>query len=318
VNENTFVGGRSVANNRVRDRAIVNRVENAPVVRGAVPIVPTRESIRVAPGRQVKVAQPPAAIASRQVVSRVAPPPVPPRFDAKVPVIRENRGAPVAPREAERIVSQDRGSTRPTRAVRPAAAESGKITLAPKTQDAGGAKPEPVAAPRGRPMSTSERPDAPQPSLEPRSRAPIPARPTPETEARPVPQSPKESQSPKASQSPKESRPATRPTAVQAPARGGQPPERVSRPTPAPAPQRQVQPKSEPVQERAAPAPRPTPASRVQPPTPARERSQPSERAAPVQKDEPKAAAEKPSPGPRQAPPPRGRPTPKPTEKPGS
>ncbi len=161
VNQNTFVSSRVVTTNYVRDKSIVNRIERAPVVRGAIPIAPTRESIRVTT-RKAAAPRPPAAVASRAVVTRMAPPPAPPRFDTKAAVIRENRGRPVTTVEAERIVTREgREAAKPTRSVRPASSESGRVTLAPKNESAKTPKPEPVAPVRGRQLATKEQPVAP-------------------------------------------------------------------------------------------------------------------------------------------------------------
>ena len=47
VNQNTFVSGGLVGRNVVTDRTVVRQVETAPVVRGAVPVLPTIASTRV-------------------------------------------------------------------------------------------------------------------------------------------------------------------------------------------------------------------------------------------------------------------------------
>ncbi len=177
VNQHTFVTSRVVTNNYVRDRAIVARVERAPVVRGAVPIVPTNESIRAAT-RQAPAARPPASAVSRSVVTRSAPPPAPPRFDQKVAVIRENGGRPVTAAEATALSTRDNRAMQPVRAVRPAAAEAGRVTLAPKTEKSGAPKPEPVAPNRGRTLATREQPVAPA--------RPAPASPRPQAPERPA------------------------------------------------------------------------------------------------------------------------------------
>ena len=79
--------------------------------------------------------------------------PAPPRFDTKAAVIRENRGRPVTTVEAERIVEREgRASAQPARAIRPATQESGRVTLAPKTEKATATKPEPVAPARPEPV----------------------------------------------------------------------------------------------------------------------------------------------------------------------
>ncbi|MCI0635378.1 MAG: FecR domain-containing protein, partial [Actinobacteria bacterium] len=158
VTQNTFVSSRVVTTNYVRDQSIINRVERAPVIRGSIPIVPTQQSIRVST-RRTASPRPPATVASRAVVTRIAPPPAPPRFDRKVAVIREQK-RPVTTVEAERIVARE-GRPAPARAVRPAVQETGRVELAPKTQSARAPKPEPIAPARGRPLATKEKPVAP-------------------------------------------------------------------------------------------------------------------------------------------------------------
>jgi hypothetical protein len=178
VNQNTFVSGGIVTNNIVRDRAVVSQVEAAPVHGGAIPAVPTRAALRVAARQDVAAAPPPpAAIVSRAVVARVAPPPAPPTFQAKAEVIRENRGAPVAPAAAARMSVENRGRPQATNPVRPVA-EAGRVTLQPKaeTPQTAGRRPEPVTAFRGRPMATADKPVAAAPVTGPTGPAGAPAR----------------------------------------------------------------------------------------------------------------------------------------------
>ena len=107
VNRNTFVSGGVVNSNIVRDRAVVSQVAAAAVLRGPIPVVPTRGSLHVAVRADAAAApRPPAALASRMVVARTAPPPAPPTFQSKLAVITESRGAPVAPDAAARISSE--------------------------------------------------------------------------------------------------------------------------------------------------------------------------------------------------------------------
>jgi hypothetical protein len=182
VNQTTFVSSGAVSTNYVRDRSIVARIERAPVVRGSIPVVPTRESIHAAT-RQAAVPRPPAAVSARTVVTRMAPPAAPPRFDAKVAIIRENRGRPISADEAQRIVTREsRGAPQPAQAVRPAAAEQGKVTLAPKTEGSRGPRPEPVAPVRGRPLATKEEPVAAPREARESAKPTAPARPAPQKE----------------------------------------------------------------------------------------------------------------------------------------
>jgi hypothetical protein len=85
-------------------------------------------------------------------------------------MIRENRGAPVAPAAAAQLAVQERNRPQMVTAVKPVAVEpGGRMTLAPreKTAASSGARPsprvEPVAPVRGRPMSTAQQPIASAP-----------------------------------------------------------------------------------------------------------------------------------------------------------
>jgi hypothetical protein len=170
VNQNVFVSGRLVSTGVVHDRTVVRTIESAPVLRGPVPIVPTRASLHMTT-REAAAPRPPA-VASRAVVTRLAPPPAPPRFDAKVPVIREKNGAPVSPSDAARLVSAEPGRSSPRAR---SASAGGSPALAPRD-----ARPQPTApATDARPTSAPGRAPARHPSAPPaRSTAPPSPRPT--------------------------------------------------------------------------------------------------------------------------------------------
>jgi hypothetical protein len=276
VNQTVFVSGRNVSRDFVHDRAVIRTVDATPVLRGPVPVVPTRDSIRMT-SRATSAARPPAAATARGVVVRVPPPPAQPRFDAKVAVIRENRGAPVTTGEAAKMSTQDR--SQPAARVRPVAPESGGVTLAPRNDTVKGARPEPVAPARGRPAATepvaspSPRAIAPPPS--PRAVAPEPSPRSAAPVARPT----------QAARPPERQQERVSPVATERPAEASGPPARQMSPRPTV----RQQPQGEVTPERAS-------SERVQAPPPMRERPQPAERIAP----EPKPAE-------------RQRPTPKPT-----
>jgi hypothetical protein len=179
VNRSTFISGGIVTTNWVRDRSVVTTVMHAPILRGPLPLVPTPGSLRIAarPGLP-PVIRPPQLVAARTVVVHAAPPPRPPTFRAKVTVIEKNHGAPVGSAAAARIV--ETGAGRPA-AYRPAAAGPGRVTLAPRGQDARVPKPQPVAPVRGRPMVTGSGASAPSTSstTPDRGRSANTARPTP-------------------------------------------------------------------------------------------------------------------------------------------
>ncbi len=167
VNRNTFVSGGVVTGNIVRDRAVVSQVAAAPVLRGPIPVVPTAGSLHVAVRADAVAApRPPSAVVSRMVVARTAPPPAPPTFQSKLPMITESRGAPVAPAAAARISVENRGRPQAVSDVRPVAEQPGRVTLSPREAKTGGAaarRAEPVTAFRGRPMATSEQPVSARP-----------------------------------------------------------------------------------------------------------------------------------------------------------
>ena len=295
VNRNTFVSAGVVSTSIVRDRSVIRQVSSAPVLRGPIPIAPTRQSIFVASRPGTAVIRPPAAVVSRSVVARVAPPPAPPTFDRKLTVIRQNRGAPVAPAVAAEVAVRDRSRPQAITAVRPVSTASGSVTLQERTTStATGARPaprvQPIAPVRGRPMATAAQPVAAAPVAAPRPArntvAPRePARAAPPTAAAPVSGG---------------GRPARERVEPNPPASSNPPPTRnrmEARPTHAPPPtappyvRPAVAPTPRPAQDRSrerveAPAPRPTPAPQVN-------RSQPMERREAPRQERP---AEKPSP----------------------
>ena len=134
--------------------------------------------------------RPPAAVVSRSVVARVAPPPAPPSFDRKLTVIRENRGAPVTAAVAAQVAVQDRRPQAIT-AIRPVATASGSVTLQERDDldrrpERAALRVEPVAPARGgRPMATTQQPVAAAPVVAPRPARPVgenvPARVAPPT-----------------------------------------------------------------------------------------------------------------------------------------
>ena len=162
VNRNTFVSGGIVAGNILRDQAVVRQIGAAPVLSGPIPVAPTRASLRIATRADAPAApRPPAATVSRMVVARTAPPPAPPTFQAKLPVISQNQGAPIAPADAARMSVEKRGRPQAATEVRPVAAQPGRVTLSPRETGSGEAETRraaPVTASRGRPMATSEQP----------------------------------------------------------------------------------------------------------------------------------------------------------------
>jgi len=176
VNQNVFVSGGLVTRGVVHDRTVVRTIESGPVLRGPVPVVPTRASLRMAT-REATASRPPAA-ASRAVVTRVAAPPPPPRFDAKVPVIRE-KGTPVSPADAARLASAEagRGAARTKPASTLAPREGRAPSNAPVERPTGAPEARTLSAPEARP-TPSNRPPARQPHARPTERSSPPPAPT--------------------------------------------------------------------------------------------------------------------------------------------
>jgi hypothetical protein len=161
VNQNTFVSGRPVSSGVITERAVVQQAASAAVLRGPVPVAPTVASTRVSLRNETTAPRPPAAVAARPVVARVAPPPAPQRFDEKLATIRQNGGAPV-----RASATPQSPAPRAAAAVKPAAAPEGKVTLAARggTTERTAQRIEPVAAPKGRALATEGRPVAESPA----------------------------------------------------------------------------------------------------------------------------------------------------------
>lgn len=158
VNHNTFVSGGNVATSAVRDPGVMRQIAAAPVVRGALPVIPTASSLRIAAKANVSApARPSAAVSNRSVVTRVAPPPAPPKFEAKIAAIRENRGAPVSAAAAAKLSVEAHNGAKPASPVRPVEARPGSLTFQPRRPGIA-AKPQPVTAPKGKALATAERP----------------------------------------------------------------------------------------------------------------------------------------------------------------
>ncbi|MGH9442541.1 MAG: DUF6600 domain-containing protein [Thermoanaerobaculia bacterium] len=176
VNESTFTSGGVVSSRAVRDPQIVRQIAAAPVIRGPVPVVPTVGSLRVSAHAGPSIARPPAAIAARAVVTRVAPPPAPARFQEKLAEIRSNRGAPVSASAAARLSIESHGGARAVAPVRPVMAEAGKVRFQPRNAQSQAPRSAPIVERRGRPLATMERPIVSAPAAASSPAAGAPAR----------------------------------------------------------------------------------------------------------------------------------------------
>jgi len=156
VNQNTFVSGDLVQNNKVHDRTIIQQVNTAPVTAGPMP-VPTRASLRGS-AKKTAALTPPVPAVSKRVVARIAPPPQPPRFEKKQKMIEANQGEPVAPVVATRIALEEQGKERARVPVQAVAEQQGEIKLKSRGKGQTTRTPQPVRPVRGRPMATPEEP----------------------------------------------------------------------------------------------------------------------------------------------------------------
>ncbi len=158
VSRDVFVRGGRVDRDIVRDTRIVNEVSRAPVLRGPIPVLPTRDSIRVmGVGDQRRdVSRPSEQIGRREVVTRSIPPPAPPSFDRKLEVIRERGGQPIQVEEARRLSSDERRGETRVQPVRPAG--RGDVQLAPRSDVGNTRKPEPLPPSAERPLESDNRP----------------------------------------------------------------------------------------------------------------------------------------------------------------
>ncbi len=151
VDQTSFVSGRAITANVVRDARTLRNFVEAEVVRGPIPVLPSSASIRVSVTKG-SAPRPPSDSANRVVVTRLAPPPAPIAFEVKTSVIKENRGAPLAPADTERLRTDKRGLT-PTRSV---TVERGRVTLTPKSAT-GADVPPPVPVTHDVPQGQTRR-----------------------------------------------------------------------------------------------------------------------------------------------------------------
>jgi hypothetical protein len=146
-----FSSGRPVSTNAVHMDA--RQIASASVTVRTPPTVPQRES--VLGGRTTVNVRPPAAIQSRAVVVKTAPPPPAPSFDRRQAAIKSNGGQPLSIAETRKI---EPARTQQAAAPRVKVAPPSKPGV-PRTVSA--AKPAPTAPPP--PASNTQRPPAAHP-----------------------------------------------------------------------------------------------------------------------------------------------------------
>src|ERR1039457_2525952 len=103
VPQNSFASAQSVRRAAVRVDA--NQVRQAQVIGAAPRVAPQRESVLANTSGRRPVA-PPAALANRPVVARLAPPPPAVPFAVKQQMLQQHPGTPVAPAQLQTLRAQ--------------------------------------------------------------------------------------------------------------------------------------------------------------------------------------------------------------------
>jgi hypothetical protein len=301
--QQAFASAQSVQ--RARVQITPAQLQQVRVVGTAAPVVPVRASVLAATSNARAIA-PPASIANRPVVARLAPPPAPVSFAAKQSLLAANPGRPVAPQQLQVIRQQtpaaavapgrapvramNTAQVRPIQPVVTPGAVSGGFTA--HAAQANQARP---AAPAGQPGARPGVAPPGQPAGQPAGRAPLPVQqqraplaPQGMPQAgRPVPQAAPQVGRPAPQAAPQVGRPVpqaappvTRPVPQAAPqvvrpVPQAQAPRPIPQqaPAPRPVPQAAPRPAPQPVREQ-APAPRPVPQAAQRPaPQPVREQA---------------------------------------------
>jgi hypothetical protein len=175
TNGAAFAGGQSVSRNVVKVDARV--VASAPVSVGAPAITPTRQAV-LGTGATARV-HPPAALATRSVVAKTAPPPPPVAFEKRAEAIRANGGKPLGVAEARKLQpAPSQAAARPNVKIAPVAAKAQPITPHPATAakpgQPGNKPPAPVTANKP-PAAAANKPATAPPAAATANRPPVTA-----------------------------------------------------------------------------------------------------------------------------------------------
>jgi hypothetical protein len=282
--QNSFSSAQPVKSVAVHLNA--NQIRQAQVVGAAPKVVPQRASVlgRSGGGR---AAAPPAAIANRPVVAKLAPPPAPVPFAAKQQMLQQHPGTPVAPAQLQTLRAQvARQNPTPARMqIQPINVK--QVHAVTPTVRPG---PAPTFAQRqAHPQTTAPRPPVATPAAHPQNVPPV-------REAQPpVRQAPP----PAHEQAPPPVRQTQPPAREQAqpPVRQAPPPAREQAPPPvrqAPPPAReQAQPPARQAPREQAPPPRSEAQPRHEAPPPAQKATPPKPAPKPEPKPEPKKEEKK-------------------------
>src|SRR5579862_5344448 len=321
VPQNSFVSAQSVKGAAVR--VDPNQMRQAQVIGTAPRVAPQRESV-LSNSNARRAAAPPAALANRPVVAKLAPPPRPVSFAAKQQILQQHPGTPVAPAQLQSLRAQNAAparmqvqaiNTKQVRPVTPTVRPGPAPTFAQRpAQPQNSAGQAPNLRPNTQPVQAARPQNLPPVREQPQP----PARQTPLTREQPQPpvrQTPpaREQAQPAVRQTPPAREQAQPPVRQAPPAREqALPPVRQAPPA-----REQAQPavrQTPPAREQAQPAVRQTPPAReqAQPPArqtpPAREQAQPPARQTPPAREQAQPPARQTPPAREQASPPRAQP----------
>ena len=320
VPQHAFTSAQPVAKAAV----VVNaqQIAAAPVNVRTV-ATPTRNSVLGASAPTAnRVAQPPAAIASRSVVAKAAPPAPPVSFARQQQALQAHPGQPLGRQELQGLRPANTPAAQPVVRQAPPGKPATPNMNRPFNQQQNGAKagqpavaqPQPAQQPNAQPARGGQ-PAVTQPNAQPNARPTPPTQPTPPARENPARPTPPNTQPTPATPKPNDqapARPAQPNTQPQPPARPNTPPARPNdqpnqRPT---QPNTQPQPPARPNTPLARPNDQPNqrpgqPNTQPQPPArpntpPARPNDQPNQRPAqPAHPDHPPAQQPKPQPQPQ-------------------
>lgn len=221
-------------------------------------VAPTRNSVLGPSAASAsRVAQPPAAIASRPVVAKATPPPPPVPFAKQQQELAAHPGQPLAQHEVQSL--------------RPANAPA----VQPLVKQAPPGKPGTpnINRPSGQPVGAKQGQAAPQPTPQPASEPKVQPEPEPKAQPRPEP-----APEPKVQPEPQPTR-TDRPPSVQP----------KMQPEPQPKEQPRPEPRAQPEPERKAqPRPEPAPEPKVQPEPKAKKKPEQKPKQKPKKEQEPK------------------------------
>lgn len=158
--QNSFVAAQSVRSAAVRLDS--NQIRQAQVVGAAPKVAPQPQSV-MANFNGRKAAAPPAALAGRPVVAKLAPPPAPVPFAAQQQMLQQHPGTPVVRAQLQTLRTQTAGQSAAPGRVQVRAIDTTQVRPVASV-----VRPRPAPALAQRPVQPQR---TPQPALAPNPRA---------------------------------------------------------------------------------------------------------------------------------------------------